>query len=215
MRHVISVLEARQQELGEPTSEDSSTSPRRIVSSTLTYLKNQSPHMSYPAYRTAGLPITSSHMESTMKELNYRLKGTEKFWSDEGGEAVPHPQTMRCLTIAPAAPMIGHIIRGIPVSRETSPLGPEIAKQQATTPADSGKRPSPVSWKTLGLVGKLLRSVGGDLDAVHGFQDRGSDHERFIHEIAVDDQGVSPLTASDGVGGTLTVDAIVAVLAEQ
>ena len=88
VRHVITALEARQQELGEPTSEDSSTSPRRIVSSTLTYLKNQSPHMNYPAYRTAGLPITSSHMESTMKELNYRLKGTEKFWSDEGGEAV-------------------------------------------------------------------------------------------------------------------------------
>ena len=67
MRHVITAVETRQQELGEPTSEDSSTSPRRIVSSTLTYLRNQSPHRNYPDYRTAGLPITSSHMESTMK----------------------------------------------------------------------------------------------------------------------------------------------------
>ena len=40
--------------------------------------------MNYPAYHTATLPITSSHMESTTKELNYRLKGAEKFWSDEG-----------------------------------------------------------------------------------------------------------------------------------
>ena len=35
-----------------------------------------------------GLPITSSVMESTMKELNYRVKGTEKFWSEPGAEAL-------------------------------------------------------------------------------------------------------------------------------
>jgi hypothetical protein len=86
VRQVITALAARQQELGEPTAADSATSPRRIVADTLTYLNNQSSHMNYPAYRMAGLPITSSHMESTMKELNYRLKGTEKFWSETGGE---------------------------------------------------------------------------------------------------------------------------------
>ena len=77
VRHVSTALEARQQELGEPTSADSSTSPRRIVSSTLTYLRNQSPHRNDPAYRTAGLPLTSSHRESTMKEL--RAAQTETF----------------------------------------------------------------------------------------------------------------------------------------
>lgn len=102
VRHVITALEARQQELGEPTSEDSKTSPRHLVSSTLTYLRNQAPHMNYPAYRTAGLPITSSHMESTMKELNYRLKGTEKFWSDEGGEALLQ---LRADSLSDSAPL--------------------------------------------------------------------------------------------------------------
>ena len=44
--------------------------------------------MNYPDYREQGLPITSSHMESTMKELNDRVKGTETFWNEVGGEAV-------------------------------------------------------------------------------------------------------------------------------
>jgi hypothetical protein len=33
-----------------------------------------------------GLPITSAHMESLVKEIGYRVKGTEKFWN-EGGTA--------------------------------------------------------------------------------------------------------------------------------
>ena len=44
--------------------------------------------MKYPEYRKQGLPITSSHMESTIKQLNERIKGSEKFWSGRGGEAV-------------------------------------------------------------------------------------------------------------------------------
>ena len=35
-------------------------------------------------YRRAGLPITTSHVESKIK----RLKGTEKFWSAPGAEAI-------------------------------------------------------------------------------------------------------------------------------
>jgi hypothetical protein len=44
--------------------------------------------MRYDEYRKAGLPITSSHMESTVKMFNRRVKGTEKFWSEEGAEAI-------------------------------------------------------------------------------------------------------------------------------
>jgi hypothetical protein len=102
VRHVITALEARQKEVGVPTPQDKETSPRRIVANTLTYLRNQASHMNYPAYRAAGLPITSSHMESTMKELNYRLKGTEKFWSDAGGEAVLQ---LRADSLSDSAPL--------------------------------------------------------------------------------------------------------------
>lgn len=42
--------------------------------------------MNYPAYRNQGLPITSAHMESTVKQINRRVKGSEKFWTKAGGE---------------------------------------------------------------------------------------------------------------------------------
>lgn len=85
---VISELAARQQELGAPSEDDGPTSVRRIVSEALTYLQNQSEKMDYAEYRRQGLPITSSHIESTVKLLNQRVKGTEKFWSEPGAEAL-------------------------------------------------------------------------------------------------------------------------------
>ena len=78
---VIAELAARQQELGLPTAADGSTHPRRIVSESLTYLQNQQSRMDYATYRQQGLPITSSEMESTIKQINHRVKGSEKFWS--------------------------------------------------------------------------------------------------------------------------------------
>ena len=45
--------------------------------------------MKYREYRLAGLPITSSHIESTIKQINKRVKGTEKFWNrPAGAEAI-------------------------------------------------------------------------------------------------------------------------------
>jgi hypothetical protein len=85
---VIAALEDRQDELGLPVETDGPTSPRNIIATTLTYLRNQQSRMNYPHYRSQGLPITSSHMESTIKELNFRIKGSEKFWSQTGGEDV-------------------------------------------------------------------------------------------------------------------------------
>jgi len=42
--------------------------------------------MKYAEYRKQGLPITSSHIESTIKRINQRVKGTEKFWSESEAE---------------------------------------------------------------------------------------------------------------------------------
>jgi hypothetical protein len=45
--------------------------------------------MKYPEYRQAGLPVTTAWMESLVKEINYRVKGTEIFWNDPvGAEAI-------------------------------------------------------------------------------------------------------------------------------
>ena len=79
-------------ELGEwldaqvPSAEPlAKTDPQAIVASTLTYLKNNASRMDYPRYRLEGLPLTSVLVESLIKEINYRVKGTEKFWNDPSG----------------------------------------------------------------------------------------------------------------------------------
>jgi hypothetical protein len=85
---VIAALEVRQSELGIPDEADGETSPRCVVAEALTYLRNNKERMRYDEYRKTGLPMTSSHMESTVKMFNRRVKGTEKFWSEEGAEAI-------------------------------------------------------------------------------------------------------------------------------
>ena len=45
--------------------------------------------MDYASFRREGLPTTSAWMESAVKELNYRVKGTEMFWNNpSGAEAI-------------------------------------------------------------------------------------------------------------------------------
>lgn len=88
VRRVLTALEERQAELGPPEADEAETSPRHVVARTLTYLRNQQDKRHYDAYRRQGLPITSSLMESVVKQVNRRVKGTEKFWSEDGAEAL-------------------------------------------------------------------------------------------------------------------------------
>ena len=85
---VLAALQQRQAELGLPDEGEPETSPRQVVARTLTYLGNQQGKMRYDEYRRQGLPITSSLMESAVKQVNRRVKGTEKFWSEGGAEAL-------------------------------------------------------------------------------------------------------------------------------
>jgi hypothetical protein len=59
--------------------------PRRRIQQGLSYLANNSSRIDYPRYRRLGLPVTSTLVESLIKEINYRVKGTEKFWDDPTG----------------------------------------------------------------------------------------------------------------------------------
>jgi len=45
------------------------------------YFKNNYNKMNYPEYRKLGLPITSCHVESLIKQFNLRIKSSEKFWN--------------------------------------------------------------------------------------------------------------------------------------
>lgn len=53
---------------------------RETLQEGLTYLSNNAQRMRYDEYRQAGLPITTTIIESTIKQINRRMKGTEKFW---------------------------------------------------------------------------------------------------------------------------------------
>lgn len=83
VRHVIDELPALIEAAEEPS--------REKLQESLTYLENNADRMRYDQYRTAGLPITTTLIESTIKQVNRRMKGTEKFWGP-GAE----PQLQLC-----------------------------------------------------------------------------------------------------------------------
>lgn len=86
---VLEELRCWQEKLGPPPSDVPENDPRRIVAKAITYFEHNTQRMHYPEYRQQGFPITTAWMESLVKEINYRVKGTEMFWNDpEGAEAI-------------------------------------------------------------------------------------------------------------------------------
>jgi hypothetical protein len=86
---VLEELRAWQAKYGVPDQDRPDGDPRQILATTINYLENNRGRMKYPDYRRAGLPVTTAWMESLVKEMNYRVKGTEMFWNDpEGAEAI-------------------------------------------------------------------------------------------------------------------------------
>jgi hypothetical protein len=80
---------AKERDLNPPAADAPATDPRVVVMQTITYLTNNLGHVDYPRYRQMGLPVTSAAVESLIKEVNYRVKGTEKFWNHpEGAESI-------------------------------------------------------------------------------------------------------------------------------
>lgn len=69
---------------GEVVTKLPDTDPRKILAESRGYLENNQERMNYPEYRRQGLPVTSSLIESLIKEFNWRIKGTEKFWNLPG-----------------------------------------------------------------------------------------------------------------------------------
>jgi hypothetical protein len=81
-------LRSAARRLGPAPPEAAEDDPRRIVAETLGYVQNNKGRMDYPEYRRLGLPISSAPVESTIKQLNRRIKGSEKFWEKGGAEAI-------------------------------------------------------------------------------------------------------------------------------
>ena len=74
-------MRLHQNEIGRPIDQDDDSSPRQLLPDAIRYVTNQKDRMTYAEYRQLGLPITSAYIESTIKQINRRGKGSEKFWS--------------------------------------------------------------------------------------------------------------------------------------
>jgi hypothetical protein len=85
---ILAELEERSTALGLPPKECVDSDPRKLVFESLRYLKNNADRMRYDHYRRQGLPIMTSAVESVIKMINRRVKGSEKFWSESGAEAI-------------------------------------------------------------------------------------------------------------------------------
>jgi hypothetical protein len=85
---VLERLEQWQQEHGQPEKGESATTVRSVVAKSARYLRNNRDKMKYAEYRQQGLPVVSSLVESMVKQISRRVKGTEKFWGEEGAEAI-------------------------------------------------------------------------------------------------------------------------------
>lgn len=86
---VLAELERQQTRLGLPEEDTLEDDPREQLRKVIGYFENNRKQMKYDAYRRAGLPTTSAWMESAVKEINYRCKGTEMFWNHPtGAEAI-------------------------------------------------------------------------------------------------------------------------------
>lgn len=89
IHEVISELRQHQERIGLPQEDTPDDDPREQLRQVIGYLENNCSRMHYDEYRLAGLPTTSAWMESAVKEMNYRIKGTEMFWNNpSGAEAI-------------------------------------------------------------------------------------------------------------------------------
>lgn len=88
---VIAELTATCAERGVPCDQAKESDSHKPLVDAVRYLTNNQARMDYPRYRRHGLPVTSAPMESLIKQINLRVKGTEMFWDDPAGaEAILH-----------------------------------------------------------------------------------------------------------------------------
>lgn len=92
VQEVMAEIEVRRSRLAPPPDPDAEPEhPWCVLGREWGYLDNNQKRMDYPRYRRDGLPITSSPIESWVKQLNQRVKGSDKFWNDDqNAEAMLH-----------------------------------------------------------------------------------------------------------------------------
>ena len=85
---LLAALQSASTTVGLPPKDAAEQDRRAVVARALDYVGNNYDRIDYPSYRKAGLPCSSAPMESAVKQFSRRVKGTEKFWLEDGAEAV-------------------------------------------------------------------------------------------------------------------------------
>jgi hypothetical protein len=125
---MLAQLHLEQQRLGPPPKDCDEKDPRQVLAETITYFTNNRTRMDYPRYRKEGLPLTSAYMESFVKEMNKRVKGTEKFWND--GQSAEAILQLRAARLCDDDRLKRHMR-----SRPGNPFRPNVKKSISVTAA--------------------------------------------------------------------------------
>lgn len=88
LEEVITTLRRHAERRGPPQPADGVDHPRRVLANNVSYFQTHRHHMDYPTFRRKGWPIGSGVTESSVKQFNKRVKGTEQFWSLPGAESI-------------------------------------------------------------------------------------------------------------------------------
>lgn len=119
VQELITLIETELNTRDVPIHEVTEDHPLRALVDAARYLRNNQTRMDYPRYRREGLPITSSPMESLIKQMNHRVKGTEMFWNDPAGaEAILQ---VRAASLSDDSRLANYLNRrpGCPFTRRT------------------------------------------------------------------------------------------------
>jgi hypothetical protein len=84
---LISEIVRLSRRAGAPPKGAPETDRKRILATNVHYFKTNRDGMDYPTFRKKGWPIGSGIVESVIKQLGQRVKGTEKHWNLSGAEA--------------------------------------------------------------------------------------------------------------------------------
>jgi hypothetical protein len=85
---VLQTLQDQVGRLGLAPPDARKDDPRNVVRRVRDYVEANLGRMDYPTYRRKGLPVSSALVESLIKQMNQRVKGSEKFWTESNGEAI-------------------------------------------------------------------------------------------------------------------------------
>ena len=88
---LINELKLMQPSVGFPLKEKrNSDNPKVKFDNFIKHLEKNKDRINYSEFKKQGYPIGSGSIESAVKLFNKRVKGTEKQWNEEGGEAILH-----------------------------------------------------------------------------------------------------------------------------